>query len=94
MTDDQRRDLLDFLMRRNQPAPPKAATAGPAYFADGWNFPRDQDGYPGCNPPWGLLNCIDLNTGRILWRVRWATMRSFPRKGSPRPARRTSAGPP
>jgi len=29
----------------------------------------DQDGYPGIKPPWGTLNCIDLNSGLLLWRV-------------------------
>ena len=29
----------------------------------------DQDGYPGIKPPWGTLSCLDLNTGRLVWRV-------------------------
>jgi quinoprotein glucose dehydrogenase len=72
MTETERRDLLDFLFRRNQP-PRLPAGGGPgpgaAYSFDGYNFLTDPDGYPGIKPPWGLLNCYDLNTGRILWRV-------------------------
>jgi quinoprotein glucose dehydrogenase len=93
MTDDQRRDLLDFLMRRNQPPPPKTATGGPAYFADGWNFPRDQDGYPGCNPPWGLLNCIDLNTGKIVWRVPLGNYEKLSKPGQPETGTENFGGP-
>ncbi len=60
--------LLDFLMRRNQP-PTAPETRTPArYFAVGYKFITDQEGYPGSRAPWGLLNCLDLNTGRILWR--------------------------
>jgi quinoprotein glucose dehydrogenase len=29
---------------------------------------QDSGAYHGSKPPWGLLNCLDLNTGRILWR--------------------------
>lgn len=65
------RALLDFLMRRHQPLSPRS---GPDpergdYFAVGYQFIKDHEGYPGTNPPWGLLNCLDLNTGKLLWRV-------------------------
>ena len=29
----------------------------------------DQNGYPGVKPPWGTLNAINLNTGRVDWKV-------------------------
>ncbi|HVJ45303.1 MAG TPA: PQQ-binding-like beta-propeller repeat protein, partial [Luteolibacter sp.] len=29
----------------------------------------DDEGYPGTKGPWGTLNCIDLATGKIAWRV-------------------------
>lgn len=69
--DENRRDLLDFLMRRNQPEARRVSpdNARGDYFAVGYQFIKDHEGYPGTNPPWGLLNCIDLNTGKILWRV-------------------------
>jgi len=75
MTEEQRRDLLDFIFRRNQPPQKSAGAKGSGrkkqtqYAYDGYNFLTDQDGYPGIKPPWGLLNCYDLNTGKILWRV-------------------------
>jgi quinoprotein glucose dehydrogenase len=74
LTDTQRADLLDFLFRRNQPPQRKSGgkgggNAAVSYAFDGYNFLSDPDGYPGSKPPWGLLNCYDLNTGRILWRV-------------------------
>jgi quinoprotein glucose dehydrogenase len=30
---------------------------------------RDHEGYPGIQPPWGVLNAINLNTGEFAWRV-------------------------
>jgi quinoprotein glucose dehydrogenase len=93
MTSEQRRDLLDFLMRRNQPPPARGAGAGPAYFANGWNFIKDQDGHPGCNPPWGLLNCIDLNTGKIVWRVPLGEYEDLTRQGVPKTGTENFGGP-
>jgi len=93
MTDDQHRDLLDFLLRRNQPPPPKQAAEGPTYFADGWNFINDQEGYPGCKPPWGLLNCIDMNTGKILWRVPLGNYDKLSREGQPETGTENFGGP-
>jgi len=39
------------------------------YTFSGYHKLVDQEGYPGVVPPWGTLNCIDLNTGRIAWKV-------------------------
>ena len=71
---DQKKDLVDFLFRRNQP-PSRRVPAGeqlegrPRYVFDGFSFLTDHEGYPGIKPPWGLLNCYDLSTGKVLWRV-------------------------
>ena len=27
-----------------------------------------KEGYPGIAPPWGTLNAIDLNTGKLVWK--------------------------
>jgi quinoprotein glucose dehydrogenase len=92
MTAVQRRDLLDFLMRRNQPPPAHGAT-GPTYFANGWNFIKDQDGYPGRIPPWGLLNCMDMNTGKILWRVPLGEYAALTSRGVPPTGTENFGGP-
>ena len=69
LTPGQRRDLLDYLMSRHQPKAPPGSPSAPVRYVGGGTFLNDQHGYPAIKPPWGLLNCIDLNTGKILWRV-------------------------
>jgi len=48
--------------------------AGPStlelkYTMDGYNRFLDPEGYPAVEPPWGTLNAIDLNTGKIAWQI-------------------------
>ena len=39
------------------------------YTMTGYNRFLDKDGYPGIKPPWGTLNAVDLNSGKLLWKV-------------------------
>ncbi|MBM3843711.1 MAG: c-type cytochrome [Verrucomicrobia bacterium] len=81
-------ELLDYLFRRNQPpsrgARPDQDPARPAYSFDSFQFLTDHEGYPGIKPPWGLLNCYDLGTGRILWRVPLGELPALTRAGVPK----------
>jgi len=69
MTDTERRALLDFLFARDRPASPPDASARPRYSFAGFRRLEDHEGFPGSKPPWGTLNCINLNSGRLEWRV-------------------------
>jgi len=62
--------LLDYLMLRDRPVA-RLATVGerPRYSFNGYPRFRDNEGYPANKPPWGTLNCIDLNTGKLVWKV-------------------------
>ncbi len=73
ISNDEKKDLLDYLFRRNQP-PSVNTSRYEAAVADnftfgGYAYLLDQNGYPGIKPPWGLLTSYDLNTGKILWKV-------------------------
>jgi len=62
--------LVDYLMARDRPAPVLTTkTERPEYSFAGYPRFYDQDGYPANKPPWGTLNCIDLNTGKLVWQV-------------------------
>jgi quinoprotein glucose dehydrogenase len=85
--DEEKRDLLDFLFRRNQPAATLRRGDGkeqPRYTFDGFKFLTDHEGYPGIKPPWGLLNCYDLGTGRALWRVPLGELEKLTAQGMPK----------
>jgi quinoprotein glucose dehydrogenase len=86
--------LLDFLLRRKRVATAGAGREGPpSYFIDGFGFLNDPDGYPGVKPPWGRLNCIDLNTGKILWRVPLGEYPELTRQGVPLTGTENFGGP-
>ncbi|MES2694011.1 MAG: PQQ-binding-like beta-propeller repeat protein [Verrucomicrobiota bacterium] len=85
----QKKDLLDYLFRRNQP-PSRKGGGQPGtdettrYIFDGFSFLVDHEGYPGIKPPWGLLNCYDLSTGKVLWRVPLGELEALTKKGVPK----------
>jgi len=39
------------------------------FIMKGYDRFMDKDGYPGIKPPWGTLNAVDLNSGKLLWKV-------------------------
>jgi len=39
------------------------------YRHDGYNKFLDPEGYPAVEPPWGTLSAIDLNRGKIVWKI-------------------------
>ena len=83
LTEEQLKPLLDFLLCRDRPLV-KDASAEPKWTFGGWNKLLDPEGYPGCTPPWGTLNCIDLNTGRIAWKVPLGEYPELTAKGVPK----------
>jgi quinoprotein glucose dehydrogenase len=62
--------LLDYLMLRDRPMfiTPTYAER-PRYSYNGYPRFLDNEGYPANKPPWGTLNCMDLNTGKLVWKV-------------------------
>jgi len=81
ITEEQMKPLLDFLMCRDRPIPPVDPKAPVKWTFGGWNRLVDPEGYPGNTPPWGTLNCIDLNTGKIVWKVPFGEYPELAAKG-------------
>lgn len=62
--------LLDYLLLRDRPSFPKSTDSErPQYSFNGYPRFLDHEGYPANKPPWGTLNCLDLNTGKLIWKV-------------------------
>jgi quinoprotein glucose dehydrogenase len=62
--------IVDFLMLRDRPLPPAPSKPErPIYSYHGYPKFHDNEGYPANKPPWGTLNCLDLNTGKLVWKV-------------------------
>jgi quinoprotein glucose dehydrogenase len=51
------------------------------YTMTGYNRFLDKDGYPGIKPPWGTLNAVNLNTGKLVWKVPLGEYNELTEKG-------------
>jgi quinoprotein glucose dehydrogenase len=51
------------------------------YTIDGYNKFLDPEGYPAVAPPWGTLNAINLNTGKIDWTIPFGEFPNLVAKG-------------
>jgi quinoprotein glucose dehydrogenase len=70
LSDTDLKSLVDYLMLRDRTTPPQTVKSDrPRYSFTGYPRFLDNEGYPANKPPWGTLNCIDLNTGKLLWKV-------------------------
>ena len=58
-----------LLLRENSDAAPPGKSERPSYSFTGYPRFLDNEGYPANKRPWGTLNCLDLNTGKLVWSV-------------------------
>ncbi|HEY1262752.1 MAG TPA: pyrroloquinoline quinone-dependent dehydrogenase [Terriglobales bacterium] len=62
--------VVEYVYRgENQTAGMQGQAGAMKYVSDGYNRFFDVDGYPAIQPPWGTLNCINLDTGKIAWKI-------------------------
>ena len=59
----------------------------------GYNRFLDKDGYPAVKPPWGTLNAVDLNSGKLLWKVPLGEFEELKKKGIPPTGTQVYGGP-
>lgn len=63
------------------------------YTMTGYNRFLDKNGYPGIKPPWGTLNAVDLNSGKLLWKVPLGEYEELTKRGIPPTGTETYGGP-
>lgn len=63
------------------------------YTMTGYNRFFDKNGYPGITPPWGTLNAVDLNSGKLLWKVTLGEYSELKAKGIPATGTENYGGP-
>jgi quinoprotein glucose dehydrogenase len=63
------------------------------YQMTGYNKFLSKEGYPAISPPWGTLNAINLNTGKIVWRIPLGNDTVFSKKGRPATGTENYGGP-
>jgi quinoprotein glucose dehydrogenase len=84
LPDAEMKPLLEYVFDRDRPLPAPAPGERPRYTFLGFQKLLDQEGYPGCKPPWGTLNAIDLNTGKIAWKVPLGEHEELTERGIPK----------
>ena len=75
------------------PAVPDPEDDGPVYAFGGFHRWLDDEGYPAIKPPWGTLNAVDLNTGRIKWKVALGEYPELTARGIPPTGTENYGGP-
>ncbi len=84
MSEQDLKALLDYLLLRDRSIPAETTkTERPIYSFAGYPRFYDQEGYPANKPPWGTLNCINLNTGKLEWKVPLGEYAALKAKGMP-----------
>jgi quinoprotein glucose dehydrogenase len=70
LSEPELKSLADYLLLRDRETPVASAKSErPRYSFNGYPRFLDNEGYPASKPPWGTLNCLDLNTGKLIWKV-------------------------
>jgi quinoprotein glucose dehydrogenase len=86
IADDDKRDLFNFLFDRDIVKPTAGSNPSGAISYQASDFTKllDGQGYPGSKPPWGTLNAINLNTGKLVWKVPLGEYEELARQGIPK----------
>ena len=94
MPENKRKAILDYILN----VPPRTGEKveqpnQPSYAFGGFRRYLDPEGYPAIKPPWGTLNAVDLNTGKIKWKVPLGEYRELTARGIPPTGTENYGGP-
>ncbi|MEJ0088858.1 MAG: PQQ-binding-like beta-propeller repeat protein [Limisphaerales bacterium] len=94
MSESDLRALADYLMLHDRPTPPSQEKGErPHYGFTGYPRFTDNEGYPANKPPWGTLDCLDLNTGKLLWKIPLGEYPELAAQGVPKTGTENYGGP-
>ncbi len=63
------------------------------YNSTGYHKFLTKEGYPAVKPPWGTLNAVDLNSGKLLWKSVLGEFPELTQKGIPPTGTENYGGP-
>jgi len=87
-------DLIEYLFDRDRKYPKSLERAErPSYGFGGFPKLYDHEGYPGIKPPWGILAAINLNSGRLAWKIPYGEYEELTARGMPLTGTRNFGGP-
>ncbi|MBP6825902.1 MAG: PQQ-binding-like beta-propeller repeat protein [Saprospiraceae bacterium] len=94
----ERNQLARFLLDDLASGPQKEISAEelaflPPFTMTGYNRFLTKDGYPAIKPPWGTLNAVNLNTGKIEWKVPLGAFDALTSRGIPPTGTENYGGP-
>jgi quinoprotein glucose dehydrogenase len=85
MSETDLRAVIDYLLLRDRATPPtNGKTERPRYGFTGYPKFLDNEGYPASKPPGGTWNGLDLNTGKLVWRVPLGEYPALAAEGNPK----------
>jgi len=98
LSEEERKIIIEFISGNDDAFIKKELSNGAEklispYVMKGYKRFLTKDGYPGINPPWGTLNAIDLNTGKIVWKTVLGEFPELTKKGIPLTGREGYGGP-
>ena len=98
LTKIERETIISFIMGDHEATMERETLNGmerltSPYIMNGYKRFLTKEGYPGINPPWGTLNAIDLNTGKIVWKSVLGEFPELTAQGIPITGREGYGGP-
>ena len=83
LAEAERGAIADYLVGKEDTTSVLPASTSFRYVNAGYDQFLDKEGYPAIQPPWGTLNAIDLNKGKIMWQIPLGEFEELTRRGIP-----------